>query len=175
MRPEERDLEFALGAMSAEERAELEARRTSDPELNAQLSTTEALVSEMALSNAAAPVPSDLWSRISTEIAQDTSDQSQIVTDLLDEGKWRKLKPKIEVKRLWGGSAHLVRCEAGAVIKAHTHRTEERLMVISGSVHIGDFVLGPGDNQTSPAGSQHGDITTPTGCLFLIQMYEEAA
>jgi len=175
MKLEERGLKFALGEVSAEELAELAVRRLSDPELDTQLSAAEAIVSELALSKEGAAVPSDLWSRIEMAIAKDASEHNRIATELLDEGKWRKLKPKVEMKRLWGGTAHLLRCEAGAVINAHTHRTEERLMVISGMVQIGDIVLEPGDTQTSPAGSKHEDITTPNGCLLLIQMFEEAA
>lgn len=175
MRYEERALRFALNALEPSERAALEEQRKSDDALDAELDQAEALVSTLALAKEEADVPLDLWSRIGDAIGARSAIDPEIETELLEDGKWRKVRPRVEMKRIWGGAAHLVRCEAGAVIKEHDHPSEERMMIVSGSVHIGRLVLGPGDSQISPAGSKHPDISTPNGCVFLLQSMDEAA
>ncbi len=175
MRPEERALKFAIGAISKDERRAIEQQRLKDAALDAELSAAEQLLSPLALSKEAAPVPEDLWDGVESALEQEVGGHPMIKTELFDEGKWRRLKPKVEIKSLWAGSAHLVRCDAGAVITAHQHRAEERMVILSGTVHIGERVLTCGDTQMAPAGTKHEDITTPTGCVFLVQMMDKAA
>jgi hypothetical protein len=48
------------------------------------------------------------------------------------------------------------------------HAAAEECFVVSGDLHVGDLVMGPGDYQMAPPGSEHGRQWTEGGCLLYI-------
>ncbi len=67
-----------------------------------------------------------------------------------------------------GGGSVLMRFEAGASFPAHEHPGGEELLVLTGSIRLGDAVLEQGDYQWTPPGEIH-DVQSETGALLLIR------
>lgn len=94
------------------------------------------------------------------------------------QGRWHKLLPGIEIKRLFvdtatGAVTSLVRVAAGAVYPAHLHKGIEHLYVLDGDIVFDDHTLSSGDYEVRPANSRHSSATTLSaapneGCLLLV-------
>ncbi len=61
----------------------------------------------------------------------------------------------------------LVRCDPGAMIPRHAHEGIEELIVLEGTLQVGDVLLRAGDYIRSMPGSDHGDAVSPEGCICL--------
>lgn len=66
-----------------------------------------------------------------------------------------------------GGGSVLMRFAAGAAFPAHDHPSGEELLVISGSVRLGEAQLDEGDYQWTPPGEVH-DVWSDGGALVLV-------
>jgi mannose-6-phosphate isomerase-like protein (cupin superfamily) len=62
----------------------------------------------------------------------------------------------------------LLRMAPGGRLAEHRHHGVEEVLVISGDMRIAGEVYGPGDYFFAEAGSDHGELTTVTGCECLI-------
>ncbi len=62
----------------------------------------------------------------------------------------------------------LIQAEAGAVYPSHTHHLPEECYVVRGSIVIDGRTLQAGDFHHADAESDHGEITTVTGAEVLI-------
>lgn len=140
-------------------------------ELLAMVSKAEAERVMAALPNARPPgrVKADLMRRI----AVPASAASLILRAA--EGRWRKILPGIEVKRLFVDPVtktvtSLVRVAAGAVYPAHIHRGPEQLYVLDGEVVFDDHTLTTGDYEVRSPDTRHSSATTAPGegCLLLV-------
>ena len=121
-----------------------------------------------ALSLAAAPIepPPGLWERIAGELGATAAKEGAV--SRLDQGKWRRIAPGIQMKPLWGKRTFLLRCEPGAVLPRHRHRAFEHTLILAGDIVTSEGVFGPGDYQGVPEG-WHEAWSTRTGCLALVQ------
>ena len=61
----------------------------------------------------------------------------------------------------------LVKCDPGAMIPRHAHEGIEELIVLEGTLRVGEVLLGPGDYIRSTPGADHGDAVSPDGCICL--------
>jgi quercetin dioxygenase-like cupin family protein len=83
---------------------------------------------------------------------------------------WLPYGPGIERRLLWTDgrqAAMLYRTVAGAAVPRHGHRHDEECLVIDGELFLDDVLLRPGDYQLAPAGTEHREVCTDTGCLLL--------
>lgn len=69
----------------------------------------------------------------------------------------------------------LARLAPNAKLPAHFHHGDEECYVLEGKVFFGEFELNAGDYQVARAGTSHGEVRTPTGCLMLVRSPSEAA
>jgi anti-sigma factor ChrR (cupin superfamily) len=76
------------------------------------------------------------------------------------------------MKRLWNASTYLLRCEPGATVPHHEHKSFEHGVVISGDLVSDTGSYGPGDYHGTPAGGHHDVWRTRGGCVVLIQYGE---
>jgi anti-sigma factor ChrR (cupin superfamily) len=63
----------------------------------------------------------------------------------------------------------LVRLLPGVLVSAHSHRTQETMVILEGECHVGEHLLSLGDVHVAPAGSHHPPITTRTGALIFLR------
>jgi anti-sigma factor ChrR (cupin superfamily) len=131
---------------------------------------TDQYLASLDLAMPAGEPPTALWAKIAGSLAVEDAGRIDV---RLDEGRWREFAPGVEYKRLWSRNTVLLRCQPGAWVPAHEHRTFEHTVVVSGDLVIDDVVFGPGDYQGTPAGGTHPNWTTRTGCVVLVQ-YEAA-
>ncbi len=134
----------------------------------------EALTTQLAplldrLPEAAPPL--GLFDAIEAQI--DALPEAPVKTVRADEGKWRERGDKVWVKGLakdpeTGRNMYLLRCLPGATIKPHFHDHAEHLFIIEGEFWIDNQVFSAGDTQISAAGTVHGEIYSPGGCLVLV-------
>jgi quercetin dioxygenase-like cupin family protein len=66
-----------------------------------------------------------------------------------------------------GGGSVLMRFEPGASFPAHDHPAGEELLVLSGSIRLGDATLEQGDYQWTPPGEVH-NVQTEQGAILLV-------
>jgi quercetin dioxygenase-like cupin family protein len=66
-----------------------------------------------------------------------------------------------------GGGSVLMRFAPGSRFPAHDHPAGEELLVLLGSVHLGDALLEAGDYQWTPPGEVH-DVRSQDGALLWI-------
>ncbi|MGJ5815796.1 cupin domain-containing protein [Paludibaculum fermentans] len=90
------------------------------------------------------------------------------------EGRWRPTPfPGVSSKTLYfdretSMATNLLRLEPGASYPAHHHTAVEQCLVLEGDVRQGGVVMKAGDYSRNDAGSDHGRISTVSGCLLLL-------
>jgi len=132
---------------------------------------TDQLLAGLDLAMPAGDPPASLWKRIASDL--EGVDAPGGVASRLEDGRWRQYAPGVMYKRLWNRETFLLRCEPGAWVRAHEHRSFEHTLVIAGDLVVDDRVFGPGDYQGTPKGGTHPEWTTRTGCVVLVH-YEAA-
>jgi quercetin dioxygenase-like cupin family protein len=115
-----------------------------------------------------------LIARVRARVMQAVRADAAGVTNVRDTaGAWRPLTPYVQQKILWQTGdvgAFLLRCAPGAVLAPHAHACDEELLVLEGSLCIGDdLVLQAGDFQREPRGSLHAQARTTTGALVYVR------
>ena len=82
---------------------------------------------------------------------------------------WLPFAPGIVRRLLWTDgqqAAMLYRTVAGAAVPHHGHGYDEECLMIDGELFLDDVLLRPGDYQLAPAGTEHAEVSTDTGCLL---------
>lgn len=131
-----------------------------------------------ALSADGLPAPSaGLRARVLERIAHEESHPPGI-TVRGGEGAWTPLLEGVEMKvlrddgrtRTW-----LARLAKGAALPAHEHPDDEECFVIEGCIEIGGELFRAGDYQIARAGTRHGALVSPSGCVLLLRSPSAAA
>lgn len=111
---------------------------------------------------------------VRTRILADVRSTQQIGPILANEGRWSQLPiAGVTVKQL-SIDPHrnlgtlLMRLEPNAIYPAHRHHGPEECYVVSGQVRVGTLNLQAGDFLHADAGSEHGNVSSPTGCTLLL-------
>jgi anti-sigma factor ChrR (cupin superfamily) len=184
----------ALGALSAEEAAEFEARLASLPAaLREEHASLRAVAQELALAApSVAPRPA-VRNRLMARVAQQeahaddapagaSSPRAPRDADAIGRGftfvrgteaPWARIADGVEVKLLalptaGAGRALVVRMAAGGAIPVHEHQVAEHCYVLEGDLRVDDVALAAGDYHLAAAGSEHRSLTSEGGCLLLI-------
>ncbi|MCC6537044.1 MAG: cupin domain-containing protein [Bryobacterales bacterium] len=86
-----------------------------------------------------------------------------------DGRRWlRGPAPGVEVQMLLQNKTMMVRMAPGSRIPAHHHHTDEQCLVLEGSLQAGEVTATAGDFIHMPTGSDHADLVSASGCVFLI-------
>ena len=127
------------------------------------------LLAPLAMAIPGIAPPDTLWTRIGRAVDQAEADLPQTVEERLEEGGWREIAPKIEVKQLWDDKTFLVRCGPGGVYPGTPHRLFEHCLIIQGDMLVGGQTYQVGDYHGVPAETAHGAFTSRTGLLMLVR------
>ena len=166
----DRITDFVLGALSAEERAELVAAARVDPTLDTAIEKMEAMLAPLALSATPVPPPPDLWDRIEAAIKEGDRALDGRTIRVEADAEWLEVAPGIESRRLWNGRTQMLRCAPGAQLVSHLHTGEEHLIILSGDLVIGGRTFVAGDYIGSPRGMDNFTHFTRRGCVLLCQV-----
>jgi quercetin dioxygenase-like cupin family protein len=75
----------------------------------------------------------------------------------------------LRVDEAAGTQEVLVRFLPGGAVPAHSHAKEEQMVIIDGTVFVGEHRLGPGDVHVAEAGTTHAGLASPEGALLLLR------
>lgn len=177
---------YALGLLSAEENARFAEHVRADAELRDFVRSLQRTMAKVALVATAATPPPSLKERIIRRIQSKQTGGAAAVADPQQEalsgmrfvagsethgwkqlpvrGAWLKLL-SIEPDR--GYAVLLGKLEPGARYPAHDNAGPEDFYVLTGDLHVGPRVLGPGDFHHADAGSFHTENHSVEGCTLL--------
>jgi len=137
--------------------------------LEAEAGAWARLLAPLALAMPGIAPPADLWGRIDRAVDQADADLPQTVEERLEDGAWREIAPKIEVKQLWDDKTFLVRCAPGGVYPGTPHLLFEHCLIIQGDMLVGEQTYQVGDYHGVPAHTAHGAFSSRTGLLMLVR------
>lgn len=178
----------ALGVLEPSEVARLNAALAHDPDAQAEVAAIkDAAAAFASLAVAQKTPPPDVRARLLAQIIRTPQSKKADAPPAAtpparpgfhflrpDEGEWMVTPiPGIRMKVLsvnretgyWCVKAELA---AGACYPHHEHRGTEDLYVLSGDLHNEGRVLGPGDFLHAEAGTDHGELYSPNGCVALL-------
>jgi hypothetical protein len=167
---------YALGALSADEARDFEARLAGDAACRSELAAFRSVVDDLAYAARPQAPPPSLRGRVLERIATDAP-------AVIDLGGLRFVRSAdvdweagvaagIEVKRLLddparGRVTRLVRLAPGVTYPAHRHTDFEEIYLLEGEVFISGVLMRAGDYCRAEVDSVHDRIHTPSGCLFI--------
>jgi hypothetical protein len=140
-----------------------------DSALEAEAGMWSRLLAPLAMAVPGIAPPAALWTKIGGAVDQAEADLPQTVEERLEEGGWREIAPRIEVKPLWDDKTFLVRCGAGGVYPGTPHRLFEHCLIIQGDMLVGGQTYQMGDYHGVPAETVHGAFSSRTGLLMLVR------
>ena len=177
---------YALGLLRAEEDAQFAAQVRVDSELSEFVKSFQRTMAKVALAAPAVRPPPSLKEKILRRIRAEQTESGAGVTDGQSEtvpglrfvagtephgwkqlpvpGAWLKLL-SIEPNR--GYAVLMGKLEPGARYPAHANVGPEDFYVLTGDLHVGARVLGPGDFHHADAGSFHTENYSVEGCTLL--------
>lgn len=85
---------------------------------------------------------------------------------------WQPMGPGVQMKVLHDhgdAQSFMLRMAPGSSVPRHGHASEELCVVLEGNVRLGNIEAGPGTYHLALAGSEHGEISTVTGCLLYLR------
>lgn len=180
MADETRDIEetaanYALGALSSEDAARIEADLASNPVLARLIEEWIVRFAPLAGDSKNINPPPGLLARIETALdRQAASGSENSVTIREEEGAWIAIAQGVRKKILYLDAkavkeAYLLDFDAGAGLPEHDHHATEDCLVLSGDFWIGDLKLTAGDFHAAFANSQHAPCRSENGCRLFIK------
>ena len=161
-----RALDYALGALSPDERAALERQRLHDNALDRRIETLEASLSGLLPSKKVEIGPL-LWAKIASALELEQKAFADVELQSFAEGDWQEVMPGVEARSLWGEHTQLLRCQPGAADTEHQQRDNEHILMIAGDLVIAGRVFTTGDHLFFPVGTRHPAMRTDKGCILL--------
>lgn len=177
---------YALGLLGAEEQRQFADEVRANTELRDFLHQLQGTLDAVALSVPAAPLPTGLKAKVLDKIgakpaqAAATLPPTQPNTlagfrflSAADPAGWKELPVRgafIKLLSLEPSRGYAVlagKLDPGVRYPAHTNAGPEDFYILTGDLHVGDKVLGPGDFHHADAGSEHGENYSVEGCTLL--------
>lgn len=166
---------YSIGALDGDELARFESHLLDGCAVcEADLRDADRVVGLLAESVEATPRPA-LRDELMGAIAQEAGPSGAAWDAFLGGGCWQPhempgvLMRVLHVDQATREVSVLLRAESGALYPAHRHTAVEELLMLAGTLRIGDRTYGPGAYIRSVAGSEHQPGVTPDGCMFLLR------
>jgi anti-sigma factor ChrR (cupin superfamily) len=127
---------------------------------------------------ALAPIPLDHTSRDRLRVrvmacARVAAQPEGTRTLRADEGAWLDFAPGVSIKLLKTDAERdrmtaLIRMQPGSALPRHHHEQTEECLILEGALFIGSHRLGAGDMHVAPTGTEHAQVSSPSGALMLV-------
>lgn len=168
----ERVAEYALRALPAAERPELEAHIQECPVCRQELEAIRPIAGALVdwPTDVLRP-PEPLWGRLAARIGIDPGTEAE--EGLAGEPAWKEVAPGISCKLLASDPATdrvsmLVRLAPGVAYPPHSHAGVEELHLLHGELWIDDRKLCPGDYNRGEPGTGDNRVWSETGCTCVL-------
>ena len=168
---------YALDALSPDEKLAFEQQLDTDPVLNVETQALANVVSELGRIAPTQLPPASLRERVLERITQDETlsviEKPGLRFVRSNNLEWREgnvpaIKRKIlSVEDDSGYCTFMVRMAPGASLKSHRHVGTEDSYVLEGDLLVSGVVMHAGDYCRAEAGSEHIDLSTKNGCVFI--------
>jgi anti-sigma factor ChrR (cupin superfamily) len=175
---QERATRYALDELSPAEQQEFRAEVRANPQLREFLRSVQNTLDRVAHAAPVATPPPSLKAKVLARLSATASTLPPAAVAGLrflegsDTG-WKPLPvPGAFIKLLSlqadrGYAVLLGKLEPGVRYPAHSNVGPEDFYVLTGDLHVGEHVLGPGDFHHADAGSLHGENYSVAGCTLL--------
>jgi anti-sigma factor ChrR (cupin superfamily) len=176
----------ALGLLGQEEQRQFVEQVRANPELREFLHNLQRTLDTVALSVPASPLPTGLKAKVLDKVGAKPATPAPLFLSRQpslpsgfrfmaagDPAGWKELPVRGAFIKLLSfepsrGYAVLAgKLDPGVRYPAHTNAGPEDFYILTGDLHVGDRVLGPGDFHHADAGSQHGENSSVDGCTLL--------
>ncbi|HLH57027.1 MAG TPA: cupin domain-containing protein [Verrucomicrobiae bacterium] len=175
---------YAFGELSPAEEREFIAAVRADPELRKFLHGLQKTLEQLALSTPIVAPPASLKGKLMNRLRSPAAKPSARPAQpaglpaglrflAQSDAGWKPLPvPGAFIKLLSlepgrGYAVLLGKLDPGTRYPAHTNAGPEDFYIITGDLHVGDQVLGPGDFHHADAGSHHTENYSVEGCTLL--------
>lgn len=182
---QEQAARYVLGDLSTAEQDEFSAQVRADPELRSFLRSLQQTLDRLALAVPRVTPPPALKNKVlgrlrasaeagSTHVHEQAAGPLQGLRFLTgSEAGWKPLPlPGAFIKLLSlqpdrGYAVLLGKLDPGVRYPAHINAGPEDFYLLTGDLHVGERVLGPGDFHHADAGSLHAENYSLEGCTLL--------
>lgn len=179
---QERATGYVMGWLGPEEQAAFVSQLSADRELREYVRSLQQTLCKVALASPQQAPPPSLKARVLSRIealsaVEKASSASSLPAlqflsaaarsgwkELPIPGAWLKL---LSLERERGYAVLLGKLDAGVRYPAHINVGPEDFYILTGDLHVGDHVLGPGDFHHAAAGSRHEENYSVEGCTLL--------
>ena len=167
---------YALGISRGVARAEIEARLSGNPALQAKVKLWQENFMAIDLACGRQVPPAGLFGTIVAAIGVNEAALSGTLTRRAGTGVWTEMSPGVTYTILFDDPvtkrrSMLVRALPGATYESHFHdEGHEECLILEGDLVMGDLKLLAGDFHLAAKGSSHPPATTVSGCLLHISM-----
>ena len=167
---------YVLGALSADERKQFEARLRDEADVRELVLSLQRASNLMVLAAPQTPLPTALKQKVMDRVSARSKEQRLPGFKFIgaqDLGGWKELPVRgawvklLSLEREKGYAVLMGKLEAGVKYPAHTHEGAEEIYMLTGDLHIGDRTLKPGDFHHADAGTSHGVNYSVEGCTLL--------
>ena len=176
---------YALGILSEEEKASFTTELRQNEELRALLRSLEKTVQKSILPTSVHNPPPSLKEKVLLRIQQRMESTSASRVQVLappaglkflaaaETSGWKALPVTGAFVKLLsfeparGYAVLLGKLNPGARYPAHENAGPEDFYILTGDLHVGDHVLGPGDFHHADAGTLHTENFSEEGCTLL--------
>jgi anti-sigma factor ChrR (cupin superfamily) len=160
---------WAAGALPVDEERGLDKVAATDADVAAEKRELEAVID--ALAECTRPI--DPPPHVKDSLLKRIGRAPRIHIRRAQSARWEEVGEAVSrrilgIDRGRGTVTTLMRMTPGGRLAEHHHHGVEEILVISGDLRLGRESYGPGDYFFAEAGSDHGEITTETGCECLI-------
>lgn len=146
-----------------------ENRIPRDPEMDDLHSRIVEAIAPVAVPAARA---TPLRERLASRIAQSAARHRGLHTFRRGDAQWQQLTQGVRACVLHDTGetrSAIVEFAPGSHLPSHRHSGHEECVVLSGSLHAGDFHVGPHDYHLAPAGSRHASIRSNEGAVAFLR------
>ena len=175
---------YALGVLEQHEARAFESALADHTSLDAEVKAFDAVVANLALGAVEAQPPASLRKKLlerivtleqepQTKTTQPVKPDLSTISLRLNEGKWRKLAPKVSSKVLYADAqtglvTSLIKLEPGGYLPRHRHLGIEQMFIVAGECLINGEVFSPGDFRMRPPNTEDDELTTERGATILL-------
>lgn len=138
----------------------------------------DALLASVAPAKPRAPKLAGLKKSVMARVAEHEArqdapaDDGGITTFRANQREWQAHCQGVDKMLLFDDGrsrSWLTRLGPGSRLPAHIHVGDEESLVLEGSCYLGDVFLNQGDYMLARAGSRHGEVYSPEGCLLFVR------
>ncbi len=168
--------EYALGTLSTSQRQDVSEKMEHDGELRQLVEEWELRLAPVANVSESVKPPKRVWQEIKKRMGTNNTSLPQGIEAVYhNEGEWRAVNDKVELKSLFvdadqASESYLLRFQPDGVIEQHVHgQWNDECIVLEGAITVGAVEFGPGDFHVATCGAEHPRLSSKKGGVLFVR------